>query len=300
MQLKTHPATWWFLAICLVVAATIRYEFSAFIAIIAASLGLMAASRKKAIRFYLGLGLFVVLVRIVFRVVFASGSTGGEVLLNLPTLQLGGIALLGPLSVRTFESALTDGLRLAAIVLAIGMANTLANPKRLLKSMPGALYEVATAMTVAINLAPQLIESLQRVRKARRLRGRSKGIRALPSIVIPALEDTIEQSLALAASMDARGFGRRGDLTYREVLAIRTLSLGGILLISISVYLFLATQLQQLGFGLLLAGLVALAATIRLTSRRMLRTKYNRQSLLLADYLISALAIGLAVSAVVL
>ena len=39
------------------------------------------------------------------------------------------------------------------------------------------------------------------------------GGRALRRIVVPVLEDALERSLALAASMDARGYGRAGELT---------------------------------------------------------------------------------------
>jgi energy-coupling factor transport system permease protein len=212
-----------------------------------------------------------------FRIIFNSGLATEKIAFVMPELNVGGVHLLGAVAWPTLLAATNDGLRLAAIIVTIGMANTLANPKRLLKSTPGALYEVATAMTVAINLAPQLIESLQRVRKARNLRGRSKGISALHSIVIPALEDTIEQSLALAASMDARGFGRRGNLTSFQTVLSRALSLGGILLITFGAYFLLATNMQVLAISLFAIGVAALAVTIKIASSRNLRTRYRRQ-----------------------
>ena len=218
----------------------------------------------------------------------------------LPNLNIGGIHLLGTVTWQTLEAATLDGLRLAAIIVSIGMANTLANPKRLLKSTPGALYEVATAMTVAINLAPQLIESLQRVRKARNLRGRSKGISALNSIVIPALEDTIEQSLGLAASMDARGFGRRGNLTNGQANASRALSLSGIMLITFGAYFLLATELQAVAITLLALGVSAIALTIRVASRRNLRTRYRRQKPGLRDLVLALTSVAAVALAVVM
>jgi energy-coupling factor transport system permease protein len=213
---------------------------------------------------------------------------------SLVELNLGGVHLLGQVSWLTLEAAATDGLRLAAIIISIGMANTLANPKRLLKSTPGALYEVATAMTVAINLAPQLIESLQRVRKARSLRGRSKGISSLNSIVIPALEDTIEQSLGLAASMDARGFGRRGSLTKTQIIVTRTLSLGGILLIAFATYFLLATQSQMIAIAFMISGICSLTLTIRIASARNLRTRYRRQKPGIKDLFVIGLTVAVA------
>ena len=73
-----------------------------------------------------------------------------------------------------------DGLRLGTLLCCIGAANVLANPKRALRVLPGALYELGVAVVVALSVAPQLVESVQRVRRARRLRaGHGKGLRAL-------------------------------------------------------------------------------------------------------------------------
>jgi energy-coupling factor transport system permease protein len=187
----------------------------------------------------------------------------------------------------SLQSALTDGLRLASIILAIGMANSLANPRKLLKSTPGALYEIATAISIAINLAPQLISSLNRVRKARELRGQSRGMRALPGIVIPVLEDTIDQSMALAASMSARGFGRRGSKTKANQVLVRTLGLSGITALAVGVFLLLispATQILDLalvGLGVFLTFLY-----IHLSSAGSLRTRYRKEPWRIGDYLL--------------
>ena len=86
------------------------------------------------------------------------------------------------MSLEATLSAAVDGLRLATMLCCIGAANALANPKRALRVLPGALYELGMAVVVAISLAPQLIESVQRVARARRLRGgASRGLRALRS-----------------------------------------------------------------------------------------------------------------------
>jgi energy-coupling factor transport system permease protein len=107
--------------------------------------------------------------------------------------------------------ALYDGLRLGTLLCCLGAANTLANPKRALRVLPGALYELGVAVVVSLSVAPQLVESVQRVRRARKLRGGpTSGFHALRSIAIPVLEDALERSLRLAAAMDSRGYGRTG------------------------------------------------------------------------------------------
>src|SRR5581483_5328465 len=117
-----------------------------------------------------------------------------------------GISLGGPVSVEATLSAATDGLRLATMLCCIGAANALANPKRALRLLPGALYELGMAVVVSVSVAPQLVESVQRVARARRLRaGRTGGLRALRGIAIPVMEDAMDRSLRLAAAMDSRG-----------------------------------------------------------------------------------------------
>lgn len=300
-----HPASWWLLGLALATVASLGATIASEISVIVAAVGVMLIAREnapwsKSIRFYLTLAAFVVGVRVLFRIIFNSADGEAVAAFALPNLNIGGVHLLGTVTWQTLEAATLDGLRLAAIIVSIGMANTLANPKRLLKSTPGALYEVATAMTVAINLAPQLIESLQRVRKARNLRGRSKGISALNSIVIPALEDTIEQSLGLAASMDARGFGRRGNLTNGQANASRALSLSGIMLITFGAYFLLATELQAVAITLLALGVSAIALTIRVASRRNLRTRYRRQKPGLRDLVLALTSVAAVALAVVM
>ena len=137
-------------------------------------------------------------------------------LFRLPQLHAprwyAGVQFGGPVSLEASLAAAVDGLRLACLLCCVGAANTLANPKRALRVLPGALYELGVAVTVSISVAPQLVESVQRVRRARRLRaGRVSGLRALRGIAVPVLEDALERSLRLAAAMDSRGYGRHGS-----------------------------------------------------------------------------------------
>ncbi len=83
---------------------------------------------------------------------------------------MSGVQVGGPVSLQATLAACTDGLRLGTLLCCIGAANALANPKRALRVLPGALYELGVAVVVAISVAPQLVESVQRVHRARRLR----------------------------------------------------------------------------------------------------------------------------------
>jgi len=214
-----HPAAWWLWALGLATAAS-RTTNPVLLALLAAAACFVVVRRRGdapwalAFRLYVVLAGIVVASRVLFRVVFGGG--GGEVVLvTLPELPLpavaAGIRLFGPVTAEELLSGLYDGLRLATMLLCLGAANALANPKRLLKAVPAALYEAGTAVVVALSVAPQLAESVLRVRRARRLRGGDgRGIRALRAILLPVLADALDRSLALAAAMDSRGYARTG------------------------------------------------------------------------------------------
>ena len=100
-------------------------------------------------------------------------------------------------------------------MICVGAANSLANPKRLLRSMPAApSARSGTALVVAITILPQLADSLRRVRAAQRLRGGDTvASAACGAWSSPSSRTPVSRSLALAAGMDARGYGRATGLT---------------------------------------------------------------------------------------
>ena len=282
---RIHPTTWWLLAIVFAVIAGTASALWQTAAIAALSIALILLFRENAtwarsLGFYLTLAAAVIVIRILFRMVFSFSSDEDQILFHLPALTLnlglGEINMFGNVSLRSIMGAVLDGSRLAAIILAVAIANTLANPKKLLKSAPGALYEIATSVSVAINLAPQLIESFNRVRRARSLRGKSKRTGQLAGILIPVLEDTLDRSLLMAASMDARGFGRRSAQSAGELLAARTLGLAGLVLNLVGIFILLSGFNVALALALLACGLFSAAVGVRITSRRNVRTSIGR------------------------
>ena len=110
--------------------------------------------------------------------------------------------------------ACTTGCGWPRIVICVGAANALANPKRLLRSVPPALYEIGTALVVARVRAARSSPTACGGSAPRRrcAAGEPAGSARLRRLLVPVLEDALERSLALAAGMDARGYGRTGDL----------------------------------------------------------------------------------------
>src|SRR5690606_16456589 len=105
---------------------------------------------------------------------------------------------------------------------------------------PRALHEIGVAVIVSVSVLPQLAESVQRVRRARRLRGDTGGgLRALPRVALPVLQDALERSILLAAAMDARGYGRRRTVAPATRRLTSALLLTSLVTLCLGVYTLL-------------------------------------------------------------
>ena len=280
-----HPAAWWGWALGLAVVASVTTNPLILLLLVAVLVLVVTARRgdspfATAFRYYLILGGVIIAVRLVLHILVGL-KFGSILLVRLPQLELpdwaAGIVIGGPIYLEGLLRALTDGLRLATIIACIGAANALANPKRLLRAFPAALHDIGTALVVAVSVAPQLAESVGRVMRARTLRGdQRRGLRGLRHIAIPVLHDTLERSIHLAASMDARGYGRRGHDTRQAEQATTALTFGGLVLAMLGLYgVFTTVGFSLLTWPLLALGLLVSGLGLRRAGRLVRRTAYR-------------------------
>lgn len=302
-----HPGAWWLWAIGLAVAVS-QTNNPLVLLIAAGAVTLVVVSRRsdspwaRAFVLYAILGGFIIGLRIVLHVLV--GLKWGEItVLPLPLVELpswaAGINLLGDVQLEGLLAATFEGMRLAAMILCIGAANALADPKRLLAALPGALQEIGTAIVVAISVAPQLAESVRRVHRARLLRGDgARGVTAFRRVAMPVLEDTLERSMALAASMDSRGYGRRNETSAARHRLTGTLALGGLLAMTIGSYGLLdATSPGWLGLPLLLVGVALGSLGLASGSTAVTRTVYRPSPWRAAETLTAVCGVLAAVAA---
>lgn len=247
MTHAVHPWAWWGWALGIAAAVSLSTNplLGLLMGLAVTAVVVLRRSNDpwaRSVAFYFMLAGFVLVMRLVFQIVLGVPK-GDTVLFALPQIPLpawaAGVRIGGPVTAEALTATLYDTLRLALMLLCLGAANSLANPRRALRTVPAALYEASVAVVVALSVAPQLVESTQRVRRARRLRGGTEtGWRAVLAVVIPVLTDAIDRSLALAAGMESRGFGRTRGATGGPLLALATaISLavvvfGGYLLLS--------------------------------------------------------------------
>lgn len=296
-----HPVAWWIWALGLATAVS-RTTNPLLLLLVLAVLGVVVANRRsdapwaRAFKYYLYLALTVIAIRVAFRSIFGGDIEANDmhVLFTLPHVPLpswaAGVQLGGPVTLEGTLSALYDGLRLGCLLCCLGAANALANPKRALRVLPGALYELGVAVVVSLSVAPQLVESVQRVRSARKLRGGATGgFHALRSVAIPVMEDALERSLRLAAAMDSRGYGRTGGASPRARRATGIFMLVGMCGLCAGAYGLLDSSAPGvLGFPALLGGSLLCCLGLALGSRRVGRSHYRPDLWRLPEWIVVA------------
>jgi energy-coupling factor transport system permease protein len=296
-----HPWAWWCWAIGIGIAVSGTTN-PLLLVLIATAMAAVVLLRRgnapwaKSVKAYLLLSLFVIGMRVFFQVVIGSGA-GETVLFSLPEVPLpewaAGIRLGGDVTAEGLVRTLYDALRLAVMLLCIGAANALANPRRALRSVPAALYEASVAVVVALSVAPQLIESAQRVRRARRLRGETAtGLAALTTVAMPVLSDAIERSISLAAGMESRGFARTRGLPIRGALP---LMLASVLASLFGLFLLLSTSWWPTASGLLIAGLAGTAWGLQRAGRALRVTAHRPDPWGWRETLVAAAGVGAAI-----
>lgn len=304
-----HPWAWWGWALGVAGAASLGTNPLLAVLLALAVVTVIVLRRTddpwaRSVGAYFALAAVVLVVRVFFAAVAGAGQ-GPTVLFSLPQVQLpawaAGIRLGGPVTAEPLAYTVYDSLRLGLMLLCLGAANALANPKRALRSVPPALYEASVAVVIALSVAPQLVESTQRIRRAQRLRGGAgRGWRTVTAIVLPVLADAIDRSLSLAAAMEARGFGRTRDGRRPRPIATAAL-LGAMLLVTFGGFLLLAgtdAAARLVAAGCILAGGAGVVAGLRGIGRRLAVTRYRPDRWALRDTaLLAAGALALATAA---
>ena len=304
-----HPGAWWLWAGCGAFVA-LRTTNPLLLGLLLAVVAYVVVCRRSdapwahTFSAALRLGALVIVIRIVFQVVFGN-RIPGTTLFTLPAVDLpdwaGGVSVGGPVTLESVVGAAYQGLRLAVVIACFAAASSLCSPYRLLRSLPSVLYEAGVAVSVALTAAPQAVVSARRVREARRLRGRSgRGLRTWTDVALPVLEGALERSVALAASMDARGYGRRGSAAPMARRGAAGLTMLGLMAAAVGSYGLLdASAPFVLGVPALSLGLLALAGALLLGGRRSQRSRYRPDPWAFPEWVTAFSALAMVVGIVV-
>jgi energy-coupling factor transport system permease protein len=292
-----HPGAWWLWAVALAAAAS-RTTNPVPLLLILVVTGFVVAARRSSAPWarsyvaFLRLSLVVIVVRVLFQALLSTGAQGPTVLFTLPSLPMpdsSGLKLGGVVSLEAVLRASYEGLQLATILCCVGAANALGSARRLLRYVPGALYEIGVACVIALTFAPQLVTDAHRVREAHRLRGQSShGLGTLRRLAMPVLEGALERSVDLAAAMDSRGYGRTTDASRVSRRITAALVFAGLLGACVGIYGLLdGTAAAWLGLPMLLVGMAVAAVGLHLGGRRSGRTRYRPDPWALPEWLVA-------------
>ena len=281
-----HPGAWWVWMLGLAATAArttnlIVLILTALVVIVVAMSCRIDGPLGRSVILFTKIAVSVVLFRLVLQAIFGL-RLGDTVLFRLPALTLpdfmAGITVGGPVTLESMVAGLNQGVRLGVILICFGAVNSVSSPARLLRSLPGVLYEMGVASTIALTTAPQAVMSASQLSEARRLRGRpTRGPAGLRGLAIPVLEGALDRSIRLAAALDTRGYGRTrigADTARRRGASVALI--GGLILLSIGIYgVFDTAAPVGLVIGGLTVGSLACAASVVVGHRTHQRTRHR-------------------------
>lgn len=136
---------------------------------------------------------------------FVSAHLGATVLFTLPT-QIPGVG--GPYTLEALAYGMSGGITIAAAIAAAAPFSLMLASYEVMDALPAALSRTGAAIAASLNLVPAVAASFVQVSEAQRLRGwRPRGPRSWAEVVVPVVLTSVEGSIQLAESMEARGFG---------------------------------------------------------------------------------------------
>jgi energy-coupling factor transport system permease protein len=136
---------------------------------------------------------------------FVSAHLGATVLFGLPA-QIP--ALGGPYTLEAMVFGTVGGITIAAAILSAAPFSLVLDSHEVMDALPAPLSRTGVAIAASLNLVPAVATSFIQVTDAQRLRGwEPRGPRSWMEVVVPVVLTTVEGSIQLAESMEARGFG---------------------------------------------------------------------------------------------
>jgi energy-coupling factor transport system permease protein len=202
----------WSAACLFIVLFTTNPAYKALVLAAALSALVAGAGWRRIRRLLVGVALiagFAVVLN------FVSAHLGTTVLFALPP-AIPGVG--GPYTLEALAFGVTGGMTIAAAILAAAPFSLLLKAHEVMDALPTALARTGTAIAASLSLVPAVATSFAEVTEAQRLRGwRPRGPRSWAEVVVPVVLTSVEGSIQLAESMEARAFGSGGRTSMNAV-----------------------------------------------------------------------------------
>lgn len=251
-------ATWGLCAVATVIVAD-DPGVSVVVIISALAICSIAPNPTDSRPLLLAAGVALILRTVLFAL---TGHHGTNVLFVLPQVELpaflGGLQLGGPVMREVLAAALLEGLKLTAILCALGALVAHARVHEVLRMLPAPLREAALVINIALTFAPQMARSASAIREAQRMRGIERRFADLPATVVPVLALAMEKSVNLAESMESRGYGlhagahhQRGDVNRMVIASLAVVAFGSLWVMGAVVPLSPVATLASMAFWMM-------------------------------------------------
>src|SRR6266481_2373259 len=201
-HLNARAVAAWSGACLVIVLATTNPVYKTLV-LAAALSALVAGAGFRRTRRLLLAAVLVAAFAVVLNLV--SAHLGATVLFTLPA-QLPAIG--GPYTLEALAYGASGGVTVAAAILAAAPFSLLLASHEVMDALPAALSRTGAALAAALNLVPAVGATFVQVSEAQRMRGwRPRGPRSWAEVAVPVVLTSVESSIQLAESMEARGFG---------------------------------------------------------------------------------------------
>lgn len=305
---RLHALTWalWALSAALTVQLAPNPVYVAVvigITFLAVETHHLEGPTAKAFPILVGIAVVFAVLRVVLTALTTHGV--GDVLFTLPEATLpkilGGFTVGGTIEAPVIALAATEGLAVIGVIAAFAAFNAVASHSELLQAAPRAFHEPGLVVTVALAFVPATLSAIESAREADL--ARTGGVRVrrgrITRLTIPVVETGLEKAVALAESMDARGFARSGPTALDRLAG--WLGLGGLLALAGS-FVALIGRANEMAIALAAGGTAALVGAVVAASLGPRPTRYRPRRLVRLDLLVMALVavcpIGVSVLAV--
>jgi energy-coupling factor transport system permease protein len=205
---------------------------------------------------------------------------------------LGGFTVGGAVSLPVVMQAAAESFAIIGIMAAFGAFNAVVSHHELIQVVPRAFYEVGLIVTVAVAFVPSTIGAVQRVIEADRARvgGQRPPRRGrLVRRAVPLIESGAEQAIALAESMDSRGFAR-ADATATDKAAATGALIA--LLALAAAFVALVARATVVAAVLGAVGCAAIVVAISVASKAADRPRYRPRPVTRRDRTVAGIALA--------
>jgi energy-coupling factor transport system permease protein len=299
-----HAVTWLVWAIAAAACVQVAPNPLYVAVVLAISFLVVSAHRldtqlARAFPILVGLGVVFAVIRVVLTALTThSPSIDGppeHLWFTLPSATLpdllGGFTVGGTIEGDVVLYAAAQAFAVVGILGAFGAFNAVASHHELVQALPRAFHEPGLIVTVGLAFVPSTMTAVADAREADLARTGGRVVRRgrLVRLSVPIVESGLERAVALAESMDARGFAHqqrgRGDALAAWLGLVSMLSLGG-------AFVALIGRRSDVAVVAVVLGLVALAGAVVAGSRSTTTSRHRPRRITGLDVVVGVVAMA--------